>query len=447
MNRDYLLSTEKTYKSVLLLSTPSAISTLSSILYSLIDTMFIGKYTFVTGITAVSIYVPIQMLISAITLLFSTGIGTNISIFLGKKDKDYAEKSIGSLIIFILCFSSALFIIGMLFSKDIVQLFGASGSVINDAILYAKAMFIGILFYPLTIGLNSVLRAEGSAKYAMNGALISILSNILLDFLLIVIFHLGILGAGLATTLSKGISLLYILYIFKTKTYLKIKIKNLNFDFNIIKKSLPLGVSSFLSQTVGSLAMVLFNHELLALGGNSAIAIYGIVSKVTSSIQEFIMGFTRGAQPLIGYNFGAKNIKRIKETLFYTILYSIVFGSLISLIIIIFSKEIMGLFSNNSVIIDYGNKILILVMLTTPFVCIYYLSMSFFRGIRRPKEAIFLSISRRLLFFIPFIYLFPYLFHMGITGAWIVLPLSNILAFITGVIFFYLGLKKLKVSI
>ncbi|WP_297635586.1 MATE family efflux transporter [uncultured Clostridium sp.] len=443
MNRDFILGEEKPSSAVLKLSSPTAISTVSTVIYNIIDTIFIGRYVFTLGIAAVSIYLPIQMMIMSITQLFTSGVGSYISRELGKKNKKNAEKATGSLIAFIFTLSILLCAFGLIFAKPIVEAFGAQGAVIPYASSYAKAMFIGILFYPLCIASNNIMRAEGASKHSMVGTIISIVSNIFLDFLFIVIFRWGVFGAGLATTISKFINLMYLIYAFKFKTYLKVKVKYIRYDFKIIKKGLPIGFSTFLNQFVGSISIMLLNRDLYALGGNYVIAVYGIVYKLTSLIQRSVGGFSRGTQPLIGYNFGAKNISRIKACVKFSLLFSFIIATIGTILLMIFSNAFTSMFTTNHKLIAYSSHILIIALLSSPLLGVYFLSISFFRAIGYAKESIILSLFRRVIFFIPLLYILPYAFKMGIIGIWITLPLSNFLSAIFASFFLFKTLKKL----
>lgn len=427
-----MLEKEKISKAVFKISTPSAISTVATVIYNIIDTIFIGRYVGTIGITAISIYLPIQMMIMSLTALFAAGIGSLISRELGCKNKVTVEKATGTLVAFIGSIALILTILGLLFTSDIVTAFGAHGSALSYSISYARMMFIGILFYPFCVASNNVLRAQGATKNSMIGTVISIVSNIVLDYIFIVILHWGVMSAGLATTLSKLINFLYIAYYFKFKSAIKIRLKYIKYDFEILKRAIPIGFSTFLNQFAGSISIMLLNQDLYHFGGNYAIAVYGIVFKLTSLIQKSVAGFTRGTGPIIGYNYGAKNHQRIKGALKWSLIYSSTIAVSVTILMIVFSKYFIELFTNNIGIIAYSSKILIIALLASPLLGVYFLSITFYRSTGKAKESIILSLFRRVFFFIPFLYLFPYTFHLGLLGIWIVLPLSNLLSALFG---------------
>lgn len=428
MDREYLLGKEKLNKAIFTLTIPSVLSALSTVIYNIIDTIFIGKCVGDVGIAAVSIYLPVQMIISALTLLFASGIGSFISRQLGAKHYDKAEESIGTLFAFIATISIVLCILGTSFPKEIVELFSAEGNIIPYATDYARMMFIGTLFFPICLASNNVMRAEGSANYSMHGTIISIISNIILDYILIVVLGLGVTGAGLATTLSKFINFLYILYYFRYRAMLKVRIRYIKYNFDMLKKAIPIGFSTFLNQFTGSISIVLLNNVLYTLGSTESVAVYGVVYKLTSLIQRSSGGFSRGCQPLIGYNFGAKNFKRIRKSIKFSAIISTSMCLIATFTMIIFSKELVSLFTSNIALINECSYVLKITLFASPLLGVYFLSIAFYRAIGHAKESIILSMLRRIIFFIPLLYILPHIFNLGVLGVWIALPLSNFIA-------------------
>ncbi len=444
MNREYLLGQEKLHKAIFVLTLPATLASLSTVIYNIIDTIFIGKYVGDVGIAAISIYLPIQMIISASTLLFASGIGSFISRQLGAKHYEQAEESIGTLYTFIATLAIILCILGVSFPKEIVELFSAEGNIIPYATKYARMMFIGTLFFPFCLASNNVMRAEGSANYSMYGTVISIVSNIILDYIFIVILGWGVTGAGLATTLSKFINFLYIIYYFKYKAMLKVRLRHIRYNFSMIRKAIPIGFSTFLNQFTGSISIVLLNNVLYTLGSTESVAIYGIVYKLTSLIQRSAGGFSRGSQPLIGYNFGAKNFKRVKESVKFSALFSTSMCLTATIVMFIFSKELVSLFTSNIELISDCSYVLKITLLASPFLGVYFLSIAFYRAIGHAKESIILSLLRRIIFFIPLLYILPHIFNLGVLGVWIALPLSNFIASLVAIGFLIKDLSFTK---
>lgn len=442
MKKRYLLEKEKIPKAILYLGIPAILTSMTNVLYNIIDTIFIGRYVGSIGITALAIYLPIQMFISSITLLFSSGAGSLVSRTLGKKDYKKANKISSNLLATIFIISVIIFLIGISFPKEIVELFGAKGRVISYAISYARPMFIGTLVAPLCAASNNIIRAEGNTKYNMNGVIISLIVNIILDYLFIVIFKLGISGSALATVFAKLSNFLYILYYFKFKSFIKIKLKYFKIDIKMIKETLPIGLSTFSNKIAASFGMVFLNHALFFYGGNNAIAIYGIIYRLTSFIQLSTGGLAKGAQPLIGFNFGARNMKRIKEALVFSILASTALALFLTIFMFIFSKNLIEVFTTNSALIESATSVLKLSILASPLLGIYFISMGFYRAIGKAREAFILSLFRRVIFFIPLILLLPLIDNLKLMGLWLVLPLSNLLSAIFAITFLLFYLRK-----
>lgn len=438
--REFLLSSEKVPKSILYLGIPTILTSMTNVLYNIIDTIFIGRYVGYIGITALAIYLPIQMFISALTLLFSSGTGSLISRSLGKKDYEKANKISSNLLATIFLISIIIFVLGFSFTKYIVQIFGAKGIVIPYAVDYARPMFIGTLVSPLCVASNNIIRAEGNTKYNMNGVIISLIVNIILDYFFIAVLGLGIAGSAYATVLAKLSNFIYILYYFKFKSFIKIKIKDLKISIAIIKEILPVGLSTFANKIAASFGMVFLNHALFFYGGNDAIAIYGIIYRLTSFIQLSTGGLAKGIQPLVGFNFGAKNFKRIKETLIVSSIFALILASVLTIIMFVFSKPLIEIFTTNTALITSASKVLKISIIFSPILGLYFISMSFYRAIGRAKEAFILSLFRRVIFFIPLILILPLMDNLKLTGLWLVLPLSNLLSviFATGFLIHYL---------
>lgn len=444
MDKNYILEKEKISKAVLTISTPSAISTISSVVYNIINTIFIGRFVGFIGVAAISIYLPIQMLISSFIFLFASGTGSYISRQLGMKNLKNAEKAAGNLYACVLTLIFLIVTLGLTFTPSLVTFFGAKAAVVPLAITYARMMLLGAMFFPLNLASNNVMRAEGATDYSMKGVVISMISNFLLDILFIVIFKWGVFGAGLSTTISKFINFMYIVYYFKFKSTIKIKIINIKYNFSLLKEVLPIGFSTFINQSSGSIAIMLLNRDLYHFGGNLVVAIYGIVFKLTSIIQKSVAGFSRGTQPLIGFNFGANNLKRVTGSVKWGLIYSTTIGTIGTIILMIFSKEFIELFTNNIKVINNGTQVLRIALLASPLLGLYFLAISYFRATGKAKESIILSLLRRVFFFIPFLYLLPYTFNLGILGVWIVLPLSNAMSAILGGLFLSIDFKKYK---
>lgn len=428
MKKAYLLENEKISKAILILGIPTILTSMARVLYNIIDTIFIGQFVGPIGISALGIYLPIQMFVSSLTVLFATGTASLLSRTLGKKDYERANEITSNLLAVVTVIAIIISLLGVIFTKQIVIIFGAKGSVLPYAISFTRIMFIGFLFSPFISALNNIIRAEGNTKYNMNGVLISLVVNIILDYVFIVILKLGVPGSALATVFANLSNLLYIAYYFKFKSFVKIKFKYFKINFPLFKEILPIGFASFSNKVAASLGVLILNHALYFFGGNDAIAIYSVVFRLTSFIQLSASGLAKGAQPLIGYNYGAKNIKRMKEALNTSLIIGTSLVFILTSAMFIFSKYFIEIFSKNSAFVDNALIVLRIAILASPLLAIYFISMGFYRAIGKAREAFFLSLFRRIIFFIPLIVLLPFIGHLNLLGIWIALPLSDLLS-------------------
>lgn len=443
MNRDYILGKEKISKALMKLSIPATIAMLVNAIYNIVDTMFIGRGVGSLGIAGLTIYLPIQIIILSFGLLIGVGTGSIVSRKLGSKDLESASIASGNLFLTIGLFGIITSILGFIFAENIVKLFGATGEVIPYATNYARAMFPGVLVFPLCVASNNLIRAEGNAKDAMNSMIIGMIANIFLDYLFIYIFKIGISGAGIATSISKGLSFLYVFYYFLKKSSIKIKPKYLKLNKNILKEILSIGSSAFTVQISMSIVTLILNYSLYRYGGNEAISVYGIVYKLTLFIQMPLSGLIQGMQPLVGFNLGCKNISRIKETIKINLIISTLISAILTVLILLTPELVVKLFTTDKVLIKESSKVLKIIIMMYPILGIYMTAVGFYQSIGKGKESLVLSLLRQIIFFIPLSLVLPSTFNLGILGIWIAFPISDFLSSLCSLLFAKWQYKKM----
>ncbi|MFD3156998.1 MATE family efflux transporter [Haloimpatiens sp. FM7330] len=450
MNREKILGEENEFSALMKLSIPASIAMLINAIYNIVDTIFIGRGVGSLGIAGVSIYLPIQMMILSVALLIGIGTSSIVSRKLGKKDEEGVNKACGNLFLLIGIFSVIFSITGLVFTKEIVKMFGASDAVLPYAADYAKTMFIGVFVFPICVASNNILRAEGNAKDAMYSMIIGMIANVFLDYLFIYVFKWGIAGAGLATSISKMINFTYIVYYFMKKSSVKIKTKYLRYDKTIVKEMLSIGFSAFIIQISASIVALLLNYTLYHYGGDKAVSIYGIIFKLTLFVQMPLTGLIQGMQPIVGYSMGAGNITRIKNTVKINLIVSTCISTLLVMLIYIMPKSIVGLFTNDTSLINQGSSVIKIVMLIYPLLGIYMTSLGVYQSIGKAKMSLLLSMLRQIIFFIPISLILPSVFNLGLTGIWLAFPISDFLACLTAGLIsikdFKNTLKKYQVS-
>lgn len=426
------------------LSAPAIVGMLINAIYNIVDSIFIGKYVGSLGLGATSIFLPIQMIILAFSILIGVGSASVFSRSYGKKDYFKLEKIIGNIFFLIIIFSFSVSILGTLFTKDIMLLFGSSQNILPYAISYSQIMFLGVLFLPICITYNNIIRAEGNSIDGMNMMIIGMLANIVLDYIFIVKMNMGMFGAGFATSISKFINFLYLVYYLRKKTKVKLKIKNIKFDFNLTKEVLSIGSSGFIQQLSMSFIIVFLNKLLFTLGSDLAISIYAIIYKLSMFFMMPIVGTTQGMAPIVGFNYGANKINRVFEAFKKTIFITSMIG-IFGFVLIIFKPEfLLSLFSTNQKLIENGAFALKLVLFSIPLMGFYTTSISFFQSIGLAKISFLVSLLRQVLLFIPVLFVNIYILKLGLNSIWFSFLISDILAFLITLFIVIRQIKKIK---
>lgn len=423
-------------------SLPAIIGTSVNALYNIIDRYFIGNAPELgdDAMSAIGIALPIMTLITAVGMLIGAGSASRISIFMGQRDKNSAEKILGNALLLQICITTATFTGLLIFLDPILTLLGATGATYHYTREFLIFLLPGSLFSTICFGFNNMMRASGYPERAMYTMLITVLINIILAPLFIYVFKWGMMGAALATVIAMFVGMIFVLYHFMNRrSNLRLKKENIRFDGKIVKAILSIGMSPFLIQLVASLVTFAIIHQLQHYGGDTAVAAYTIMNTLVMLVIMVITGLTQGMQPIVGYNFGAKNMKRVKEALIYTIKVGVVFG-IVGLVIGVFIPDlIVKPFNPKPNLAAAAAQSLNITTIMLPLVGFQIVVTSFFQSLGMVKKSIFLSLSRQLLFLIPAVYVLPELF--GLNGVWYSFPTSDFLATLTTGILFVLQLK------
>ena len=421
-------------KAVNAMALPAIISMIVVAVYNVVDTMFVSWLgTQATGATQVVL--PIVMLISAVGLCFGIGGGSFLSRLLGNKDYEKANK-VTSTAFFTVVGGGIIFtILSILFLEPILKVFGASGTIMGFAKDYGFYILVGSLFQMGNMALNNLLRSEGSGKISMMGMAIGAVVNIVIDPIFIFTLDLGISGAAIATTLSQIITFSILLGQFlKHKTVSKIHIKYFTPSSEIYKEIFKVGIPTFLQQFLFGISIGFLNQAAVTAGGDNLLAAVGIMYKIIMIPTCILFGIGQGFQPVTGYNFGAKNRERVIESLKYSMLVSLIFGLVSAIILFAFGSELMSIFKPEKAVVEYGitglkiNALSMILMSFSNIIAIYY------QAIGKGKEALFLSITRQGIFFIPVIFVLPNL--IGLNGVFLAQPVADLLTMIITMIIF-----------
>ncbi len=448
MNKDikntriHILRDMDTSKAITKLAIPAIIGFMVMAIYNVADTVFVSWWSY-KGVGAVQIIFPIMMISSSIGLMFGIGGGSYISRLLGQGDKHSANSVVTSSL-FVSLFIATIFIgYSLVNIRWIVELFGASGNMINLSSQYGRFIIIGSIFVIPSMVLNNSLRAEGSAKYSMIGMALGAIINIIIDPIFIFTFDMGIQGAALATMLSQclSFSILFQFYVRK-KTILKIHPKFFSMNVNIYVEILKIGIPTFFRQMLFSVSMALLNDVSYGVGGDYLLSAIGIAMRVTSLIGFFIFGMGQGLQPVVGYNYGANNMTRVLSAQKHGMRKTFIITLISSIMLMIFAKQILLIFTKQNDVVEYGISAIRALSLALIFMSISNTIAIVFQAIGNAKISMLFSILRQGIFLIPSIIILPTLFHSY--GVMYAQFSADILTFIISMIIYIPFLKKEK---
>jgi len=427
-------------------SSPAIIGMLVSALYNIVDTLFVGRGVGPLGITALTIVLPIQLIIMAVGIMVGIGSASIISRSLGAGNKEKALKTAGTSILLNLALSSVLMVFAYIFIDKILYFFGASTETLSLAKEYMSIILIGFISFSFTISSNNLIRAEGKPRAAMYAMLTGAICNIILDPVFIFGLGMGVKGAAIATIISQFISAAYIISFFKSsKSIYHFKLKLFRLYPDISREILAVGFPSFALQVVGSVVFLIFNRSILHYGNNMYIAIMGIGLRVLNLIEMPIIGIAQGFSTLVSFNFGAKKYERIKAILKEAVIWTIVIAGAGFILMMAIPRQILGIFTDNETLLQMGIAPVRIIVIFLPFVGFQILGGSFFQAIGKTVPSLIIILSRQLLLLIPSIIILPLFFEL--TGIWLAVPVSNFFSILITFVFVWWQLKKFNVLI
>ncbi|NLZ39150.1 MAG: MATE family efflux transporter [Firmicutes bacterium] len=411
------LEKSNVFSLLLKFSGPAIAGMLVVSVYNLVDRFYIGRSVGMLGMAGITVGYPLMMVKGAIALLLGIGGGAVVSILLGEKKRDEAERVMGTAVMMMIISSLALTIISLLFLRPLMKLFGASDTVLPYAMDYMRVIVCGNLFHFIGFGLTYYIRAEGNPRTAMFATIIGAVMNIILDPIFIYIFEMGVAGAALATIISQAITAVWVLLYYKRgKSFLKLRPNYLRVEIPFAKRIVSTGAASFLKQIAQSLIMIIFNNSLLYYGGDVAVSAMGVIFSVASLLNQPIYGISQGAQPIIGYNFGAQLYGRVKKALFMAIALATAYMTFAYIVIMFFPRAVLGFFTTEAELIAVGTEGIRIYMLFLPIIGFQIIGASYFQTVGRAKHAVFQNLTRQVLFLIPALLILPR--FLQLKGVW-----------------------------
>lgn len=444
-NKDFL-GKEPIGKLLLKLALPTVAAQMINMLYNIVDRIYIGHIPKVgaMALTGVGVCMPIIMIVSAFAALVGNGGAPRASIFMGKEDKESAEYTLGNCFFAQILISIILTVVLLLWNRDLLLTFGASENTITYAESYMNIYAIGTIFVQLTLGMNAFITAQGFAKIGMLSVLIGAVANIVLDPIFIFGLNMGVEGAALATVISQACSCIWVLsFLFGNKTVLKIKKKYLLPKANIILTSLALGLATFIMQASESVISVCFNSSLLKYGGDVAVGAMTILTSVMQFAMLPLQGVGQGAQPIISYNYGAKNAKRVREAFRLLLKVSLSYAVILWLCVMIFPQGFAAMFTNNAELLHFTKTALRIYMACMMLFGIQIACQMTFTSLGKAGASIIVAIMRKFVLLLPLIYLMPHVITENKTMAvYLAEPVADFFAVTFTVILFRFQFKK-----
>lgn len=425
-------------------SVPAIIGMLAQALYNITDRVFIGMAIGTNGIAAATISFPFMMLTLACGMLIGFGGTSLISIRLGEERQDRAEHILGNMLVMLILLSTTVTFIGLYFLDPMLVAFGAGTEVLPLARDYLQVILFGVVLQMVGFGMNAAIRGEGNPRIAMFSMLISVIINAILTPLFIFGFSWGIRGAAWATIIGQGVSAVWIMsYFLGGYSLLKLKWADLVPDFRVSGQVLAVGLPPFLMQVLASLLQSMFNHQLRIHGGDTAIAAMGIIYSTLMMFLMPIFGLNHGVQPIIGYNYGARNMHRVNSALKTAMFTATLFTIFGFLVIMALPRYIIFLFNaKDAALLALGVPAMRITLCMLPIVGFQVVSSGYFQAIGRPRTSAMLMLTRQLIFLLPSVILLPR--FLGINGIWMAIPVSDALAAILAGTMITLEVRRLQ---
>ena len=439
------LGTESIGKLLMQYAVPAIIAMTASSLYNMVDSIFIGHGVGTMALSALALTFPLMNLGAAFGALVGVGAATLISVKLGQKDYDTAQRVLGNVFVLNILLGLAFTVIVFPFLNPILYFFGGSDETVEYARQFMEIILLGNVVTHLYLGLNAVLRASGHPKQAMYATIATVAINTILAPIFIFMFDWGIRGAAIATVSAQVIALLWQLKQFNNANeLLHFRRGIFRLKRKIVFDSLAIGMSPFLMNLAACLIVILINQGLKKYGGDLAIGAFGIVNHLVFIVVMIVMGLNQGMQPIAGYNFGAKLYDRVNKVLKLTIIYATcvtTFGFLVGMLA---PNLVVGIFTSDAELTELSATGLRITVMFFPIIGFQMVTSNFFQSIGMAGKAIFLSLTRQMLILLPCLLILPHFF--GVAGVWYSMPVSDLLASLIALVMLVYQFRKFKTA-
>lgn len=444
MDRSARLGTENIQRLVLTFSAPAIVGMVAQAVYNLVDRIYLGHAIGSLGIAGTTVAFPVMLLIMAFSMLIGFGATALVSLRLGEQNKAAAEQVLGNALVLFVVEALVLTVVGLVFLDPILALFGASSEVLPLARDYLQIILLGAVIHCLAFGLNAVIRGEGNPRIAMVTMLIGAVLNTILDPIFLFGFGWGMRGAAVATVLSQAVSATWTLgHFLSGRSVLTLHARNLRLRWSICSSIVAIGSPMFAMQLASSAVNGILNNQLRVYGGDLAISTMGIIHAIATFIIMPVFGINQGVQPIMGYNYGARQFDRVKKTLLTAILFATAICLSGSMVVMLFPSHVIGLFNReDEELMRLGTHAIRGCLLLFPIVGFQVVSTSYFQAVGKPRQAMWLGLSRQVLLLIPAMMILPRFF--GLDGIWMALPTADLGASLWTGLWLFLELGHLR---
>ena len=443
-----MLGTAPIGKLLFKLAIPTVVAQLINMLYNIVDRIYIGHMPEVgdLALTGVGVCMPIILIVSAFAALVGSGGAPRASIFMGKRDMENAERTLGACFGLQIIVSIVLTVVLLIWNRDLLLAFGASGNTVEYATAYMQIYAIGTIFVQLTLGMNAFISAQGFTKISMISVLVGAVANIALDPLFIYGFDMGVRGAALATILSQALSTAWVVsFLCSKRSILRLRAKNLIPTPKIVLPCIALGSATFIMQASESVISVCFNSSLLNYGGDVAVGAMAILT----SIMQFAMlppqGIAQGAQPILSYNYGAKNAGRVKKTYKTLLVACVIYSVTLWLAVMLLPRVFVSIFTPDPTLINFAAKALRIYYSGMILFGIQIACQMTFVSLGNAPSSIIVAVVRKFVLLLPLIYIVPHLVENPTIGVYMAEPIADVTAVtFTAILFIFQFRKALK---
>jgi putative MATE family efflux protein len=424
---------------------PAFIGVFVNAMYNIVDRIFIGQGVGSIALSGISVIFPVMLIVMGFGMLIGIGAGVLVSINMGKRDMNKAEKVLGSSFLLMILVSVLITVIGFSIKGPLLRSFGATPETIGYANDYLNIILAGTVFQVVGFSLNNIIRAEGNARIAMYSMIISAGTNLVLDPIFIFGFDMGVKGAAYATVISMMVLTIWVLLHFRSsKSIVKLKPENIRFNHKILFEIMAIGMAPFAMQIANSLVQGLLNTKLIAFGGDLAVGAMGIINSISTMIVMAIVAINMAAQPIISFNYGAKSYNRVKETLKIAMLSATAIAIFAFIMVEAFPETIVKMFnSSDEGLLKIGKDGLRISLIALPFVGFQVVAGNFFQSVGNAKIAVFLTLLRQVIILIPLLFILPQ--FLGLRGIWVAMPISDVCSAVVVAFILAYHWKKLNV--